>query len=116
MGRGAGVIRGWLSRLTHVFLIRDPKEMLTSLMKVLPDSKGQALFYFWPWTTGNSKRVTSVYRVDTYTGRRTQLESFDDSYSWAWGGGGGRAPAGPKGAASRAPSRGPPAPRSCRAA
>lgn len=51
-----------------------------TLMKVLPDSKGQALFYFWPWTTGNSQSITSVYRVDTYTGRRTQLESFDDSY------------------------------------
>jgi dipeptidyl aminopeptidase/acylaminoacyl peptidase len=51
-----------------------------TLMKALPDSKGEALFYFWPWTTGNSKRITSVYRVDTYTGRRTQLESFDDSY------------------------------------
>ncbi|HEX6984335.1 MAG TPA: hypothetical protein VF170_03110, partial [Planctomycetaceae bacterium] len=31
--------RDWLSRLTHVFLIRDPKEMLTSLMKVLPEPR-----------------------------------------------------------------------------
>lgn len=31
--------RGWLSRLTNVFLIRDPNEMLTSLMKVLPEPR-----------------------------------------------------------------------------
>ena len=29
--------RSWLSRLTNVLLIRDPQEMLTSLMKVLPN-------------------------------------------------------------------------------
>lgn len=51
------------------------------LMKVLPDTKGEALFYFLPWVTGNSKRVTSVYRVDTYRGLRTQVESFDDAVS-----------------------------------
>lgn len=28
--------RGWLGRLTHGFLIRDPREMLTSLVKNLP--------------------------------------------------------------------------------
>ena len=31
--------RDWLSRLTHIFLIRDPKEMLTSLMKVLDEPR-----------------------------------------------------------------------------
>lgn len=29
--------REWLSRLTHVFLIRDPREMLTSLVKITPE-------------------------------------------------------------------------------
>lgn len=28
--------RGWLARLTHAFLIREPREMLTSLIKVTP--------------------------------------------------------------------------------
>lgn len=28
---------GWLDRLTHVFLIRDPAEMLTSLVKQMPN-------------------------------------------------------------------------------
>jgi len=31
--------RDWLSRLTHVFLIREPREMLTSLIKVLPSPR-----------------------------------------------------------------------------
>lgn len=29
--------RGWLDRLTHAFLIRDPREMLTSLIKNVPN-------------------------------------------------------------------------------
>jgi hypothetical protein len=29
--------RGWLDRLTHCFLIREPREMLTSLVKFLPE-------------------------------------------------------------------------------
>lgn len=29
--------RGWLGSLTHCFLIREPREMLTSLLKVLPE-------------------------------------------------------------------------------
>jgi hypothetical protein len=29
--------RDWLGQLTHAFLIRDPREMLTSLLKVLPE-------------------------------------------------------------------------------
>ena len=29
--------RGWLDRLTHCFLIRDPREMLTSLLQKLPE-------------------------------------------------------------------------------
>jgi hypothetical protein len=33
------VPRDWLTRVTNVFLIREPKEMLTSLIKVLPAAK-----------------------------------------------------------------------------
>jgi hypothetical protein len=29
--------RDWLGQMTHAFLIRDPREMLTSLIKVLPE-------------------------------------------------------------------------------
>jgi hypothetical protein len=29
--------RGWLDQLTHAFLIRDPREMLTSLLKNIPN-------------------------------------------------------------------------------
>lgn len=32
-----GVERGWLSELRHAFLIREPEEMLTSLIRVTPD-------------------------------------------------------------------------------
>lgn len=31
------VPRGWLDQVTHCFLIREPKEMLTSLLQVLPE-------------------------------------------------------------------------------
>jgi Sulfotransferase domain len=31
--------RGWLARLTNVFLIRDPRQMLTSLLEVMPDAR-----------------------------------------------------------------------------
>ena len=31
--------RGWLDALTHVFLIRDPRQMLTSLCRVLPEPR-----------------------------------------------------------------------------
>lgn len=30
--------RGWLDRMSHAFLIRDPREMLTSLIKNVPDA------------------------------------------------------------------------------
>lgn len=30
--------RGWLDGLTHAFLIRDPREMLTSLIQIYPDA------------------------------------------------------------------------------
>lgn len=31
--------RGWLSEVTNCFLIREPREMLTSLIKVVPDAR-----------------------------------------------------------------------------
>lgn len=55
------VDRGWLSRLSHVFLIRDPKEMLTSLMKVLPEPRVE--------DTGLPQQVELFERVKAETGR-----------------------------------------------
>jgi dipeptidyl aminopeptidase/acylaminoacyl peptidase len=49
-----------------------------SAFRVLPDSHGKTLFYYRPWTTGNSKSITSVYRVDTYKGLREEVEQFPD--------------------------------------
>jgi dipeptidyl aminopeptidase/acylaminoacyl peptidase len=54
-------------------------EGIPYLMDVVEGSKGQALFYFQPWVTGNSDRVTRVYSVDTHTGAREQVEHFDDA-------------------------------------
>jgi len=53
--------RGWLSKLTHVFLIRDPKEMLTSLMKVLPEPRIE--------DTGLPQQVELFERVRAETGQ-----------------------------------------------
>lgn len=58
---------------------RVKDEGYAQLIDVLPGTKGEALFRFVPWVTGNSKNKTSVYRVDTYRGQRTQIDSFDDS-------------------------------------
>ena len=53
--------REWLSALTHVFLIRDPREMLTSLMKVLPDPRVE--------DTGLPQQVELFTRFAAETGR-----------------------------------------------
>jgi dipeptidyl aminopeptidase/acylaminoacyl peptidase len=53
-------------------------EGVAGLLKVVPDSKGQALFWFYPWTTGNSTFTYSVFSVDTYRGLRKQVDSFDN--------------------------------------
>lgn len=50
-----------------------------SFMQLLPGTKGEALFYFSPWIQGNSKYVTSVYRVNTHTGSRKHVESIPDN-------------------------------------
>ncbi|MBA3315613.1 MAG: HAD family hydrolase [Planctomycetaceae bacterium] len=52
--------RDWLSNLTHVFLIRDPKEMLTSLIKVLPEPRVE--------DTGLPQQVELLERVQRETG------------------------------------------------
>ena len=53
--------RDWLSNLTHLFLIRDPREMLTSLMKVLPSPTIE--------DTGLPQQVELFERVRHETGR-----------------------------------------------
>ena len=49
------------------------------LLDIIEGSRGDALFYFMPWTSGNSKSTTAIYRVDTHTGTRKQTESFPDT-------------------------------------
>jgi dipeptidyl aminopeptidase/acylaminoacyl peptidase len=51
-----------------------------SVMDVLHDSKGDVLLRFVPYVEGNSKWVTSVFKVNTHTGKREQLDSIPD---WA---------------------------------
>ena len=34
-----GIERGWLEELTNLFLIRDPRQMLTSLIEILPEPR-----------------------------------------------------------------------------
>jgi dienelactone hydrolase len=54
-------------------------EGYASLMEGIEGSNGEALFYFWPWTVGASSVITHVYKVDTRTGKRNQVESIPDS-------------------------------------
>lgn len=49
-----------------------------SFMRLLPGTNGDALFRFSPWTEGNSKWITSVFRINTHTGSRKQIESVPD--------------------------------------
>jgi dipeptidyl aminopeptidase/acylaminoacyl peptidase len=60
---------------------RFKDEGVAFFMQTIPGTKGEALFYFLPWTRGSSDYVTSIFRVDTYTGRRTQIESIKDNVS-----------------------------------
>lgn len=53
--------RGWLERLTHCFLIRDPHEMLTSLIKHVPSPTLK--------DTGLPQQVEIVHFVQGKTGR-----------------------------------------------
>jgi hypothetical protein len=54
--------RGWLASLTNAFLIRDPREMLTSLVKVTPDISVQ--------DTGLPQQWELFDRVHRQTGKR----------------------------------------------
>ena len=47
-----------------------------SFMNVIPDTKGEALFYFWPFLVGNSAERTAVFRVDTHSSHRQEIESM----------------------------------------
>ena len=62
--------------------IRSPlKDRATAyLMDILPNSNGQALFTYLPWDQSRSEDKSAVFRVDTHTGKRTQIESFDGGY------------------------------------
>lgn len=53
--------RSWLSKLTHCFLIRDPREMLTSLLKHLPNPTLQ--------DTGLPQQVEIVRFVQRHIGK-----------------------------------------------
>lgn len=51
----------WLERLSHAFLIRDPREMLTSLVRVTPEPALE--------DTGLPQQVSLFHRVREATGR-----------------------------------------------
>ncbi len=53
--------RGWLDRVTNAFLIREPREMLTSLAKILPSPRLE--------DTGLPQQVEIFERVREQTGR-----------------------------------------------
>jgi len=56
----------------------------TSFMRILPNSGGDALFVFRPWLRGNSDNITSVFRANTHTGTRKQVDSIKDAVNfWA---------------------------------
>jgi dienelactone hydrolase len=55
----------------------------TQFMEMVPSRRGKALFYFMPFVEGNSKFVTNVFEVDTRTGSRSQIASFNDAVSVA---------------------------------
>lgn len=59
------VDRGWLDNLTHCFLIRDPREMLTSLLEHLPQPRLE--------DTGLSQQVELVRHVRQITGRNPPI-------------------------------------------
>jgi hypothetical protein len=56
-----GIDRSWLDRVTHAFLIRDPRDVLTSLMEFLPDPTLE--------DTGLPRQVEIFERAERETGR-----------------------------------------------
>lgn len=65
-----GMERGWLDELTHCFLIREPKEMLTSLIKHLPNA---ALA-----DTGLTQQIEIVRFVQERSGRAPPIVDARD--------------------------------------
>ena len=57
-----GIERGWLARLEHAFLIRDPREMLLSLCKVTPRPRLE--------DTGLPQQVELYREIERRSGRR----------------------------------------------
>ncbi len=62
--------RDWLSKLIHCFLIRDPREMLTSLIKHLPDPKLE--------DTGLPQQVEISRFVERTTGKTSPIVDARD--------------------------------------
>lgn len=55
----------------------------TSLLKILPGTNGDALFTFRPWLQGNSDNITSVFRANTHSGTRRQIDTIKDRVGFA---------------------------------
>jgi dipeptidyl aminopeptidase/acylaminoacyl peptidase len=49
------------------------------MVGTIDGSKGDAVFYYWPWTKSANRNITKLFRVDTRTGKRTELEAINDS-------------------------------------
>jgi len=50
-----------------------------AMVGTIDGSKGDAVFYYWPWTKSANRNITKLFRVDTRTGKRTELEAMNDS-------------------------------------
>jgi hypothetical protein len=80
-----GIERGWMERLEHAFLIRDPAEMLPSLDKVWPDpvlcdtGLPQQVELFEAQYERTGKRPAVVDARDLLAAPRPMLESLCDS-------------------------------------
>lgn len=64
------VPRDWLSTVTNAFLVREPREMLTSLLKILPAPGIE--------DTGLPQQVEIYRRVESETGRRPPVIDVHD--------------------------------------
>jgi dipeptidyl aminopeptidase/acylaminoacyl peptidase len=53
-------------------------EGYASLVGGTDAGKGEALFYFQPWMRSASSAITRLFRVDTRTGKRQEIESISD--------------------------------------
>ena len=60
---------------------REKDEGWATYMRAISGTNGEALFYFTPWPTSNSESRVSVYRVDTHTGSRKQIEVIPEGGS-----------------------------------